>query len=104
MKKNSTTLRAFRQYNSYNPKYFPLFFLHTICKNISFFYSLWMTAEIINGLYEGREKGELYFLVAAALAGILLPWKFWRTMRRRPFTARPRDLTMTNWKTPISAG
>ena len=72
MKKNSTTLRAFRQYNSYNPKYFPLFFLHTICKNISFFYSLWMTAEIINGLYEGREKGELYFLVAAALAGILL--------------------------------
>lgn len=72
MKKNSTTRRAFQQYNSYNPKYFPLYFLQTIFRNISFYFSLWMTAEIVDGLSKGREKGELYFLVTAALAGILL--------------------------------
>ena len=72
MKKHSATKRAFRQYRSYNPKYFPLYFLKTIFKNISFYFNLWMTAEIINSLSRGQEKRELYFLSAAALTGILL--------------------------------
>ena len=72
MKKDNTTMRAFKQYNSYNPKYFPLFFLHTIFRNVSFYYSLWMSAEIVSGIYEGLEMRELYVLTAAALAGILL--------------------------------
>ena len=72
MKKHSATKRAFRQYRSYNPKYFPLYFLKTIFKNISFYFNLWMTAEIINSLSRGQEKRELYFLAAAALTGILL--------------------------------
>lgn len=72
MKKENTTLRALRQYNGYNPKYFPLCALQTIFKNASFFFSLWMTAKIVDALYSGMEKRELYFLVAAALAGILL--------------------------------
>ena len=71
MKKENTTLRALRQYSGYNPKYFPLCVLQTIFKNASFFFSLWMTAKIVDSLYSGMEKRELYLLVVAALTGIL---------------------------------
>ena len=72
MKKDSTTLRALKQYSGYNPRYFPLCILQAVFKNASFFFSLWMTAKIVDALSGGTEKRELYLLVAAALAGILL--------------------------------
>lgn len=72
MKKEDTTIRALRRYHGYNPKYFPLSFLQIIFRNFSFFLNIWISAEIVNALWEGREKEELYLLVAAALAGIFL--------------------------------
>lgn len=72
MKKNRTMTRALRLYNAYNPKYFPLYLLQTIFQNASFYFNLWVSAEIVTALYEGREKRELYFYVAAALLGALL--------------------------------
>lgn len=70
MSKERTTRRAFKRYNAYNPKYFPLCFLQKIFQNLFFFFKLWISAEIVNALYDGRERRELYLLVAAALLGI----------------------------------
>ena len=72
MSNDKITGRAFRMYNGYNPKYFPMCFLQQIFSNISFYFRIWMSAEIVNGLYEGREKRELYFLVIITLAGSFL--------------------------------
>lgn len=71
MAEKNVTKRALKLYNSYNPKFFPLCALQKIFQNFSYFFSLWMSAEIINALYEGKGKRELYLLVAAALFGIL---------------------------------
>ncbi len=65
----SVTKRAFLQYHSYNPRYFPLCFLWTVFREISPYFNLWMSAEIVTALYEGREKRELYVLVAVTLLG-----------------------------------
>lgn len=72
MKRENITGRAFRMYSGYNPKYFPLCFMKIIFLDISFFFRIWMSAEIINGLYEGKGKKELYFLVIITLVGIFL--------------------------------
>lgn len=65
------TRRAFRVYSAYNPKYFPLTFLRIIFQNISPYFNLWMSSEIVTALYEGREKKELYLLVGITLFGNL---------------------------------
>ena len=70
-RKESITLRALRQYHSYNPRYFPLSFLQIAFREISPYFNLWMSAEIVTALYEGREKWELYLLVAITLFGNL---------------------------------
>ena len=70
-RKESITLRALRQYHSYNPNYFPLSFLQIAFREISPYFNLWMSAEIVTALYEGREKRELYLLVAITLFGNL---------------------------------
>ena len=69
MKKYSITKKAFRMYHSYHPKYFPLKFLQIIFENVSPYFNLWMSAEIITALYEGRDRRELYTLVAITLFG-----------------------------------
>ncbi len=71
MKKYSITKAAFRMYRSYNPKYFPLKFLQTFFDNISPYFNLWLSAEIVTELYEGRGRRELYTLVAITLFGNL---------------------------------
>ena len=70
MKKDRIMRRALRTYNAYNPKYFPLCLLQTVFRNASFYFNLWVSAEIVTALYEGRERRELYLLVTAALLGV----------------------------------
>ena len=70
-RKEGITLRALQQYHSYNPHYFPLSFLQIAFREVSPYFNLWMSAEIVTALYEGREKRELYLLVAITLFGNL---------------------------------
>lgn len=71
MIKDSVTLRAFRRYNAYNPKYFPVKFLHILFENLAPYFSLWMSSEIITALYQGEGRTQIYILIAATLAGNL---------------------------------
>ncbi len=71
MRKENVTKKAFKMYSGFNPKYFPLSFLKIIFDNISPYFNLWMSSEIVTALYEGREKKELYLLVAITLLGNL---------------------------------
>jgi len=66
-----TTRRAFKLYHSYNPHYFPLRLLQIIFTNLTPFFTLWMSAEIVTALYEKKTKEELFLLVAIALCGAL---------------------------------
>lgn len=66
------TKRAFGVYHSYNPKYFPLKFLQIIFDNISPYFNLWLSSEIVTSLYEGRAAGEIATLVAVTLIGNLI--------------------------------
>lgn len=70
--KGSVTRRALRLYHSYNPKYFPLFFLQTLFRNAAPYFNLWMSAEVVTALYEGRAARELYLLAAVTVAGNFL--------------------------------
>lgn len=72
MHKESITMRAFRMYSAYNPKYFPLKFVHILFQNISPYFDLWMSAEIVTALYAGRDKQTIFLLVAITLLGNLL--------------------------------
>ena len=66
-----TTRRAFRLYHSYNPHYFPLRLFQILFTNLTPFFTLWMSAEIVTALYEKKTKEELFLLVAIALCGAL---------------------------------
>ena len=66
-----TTRRAFKLYHSYNPHYFPLRLLQIIFTNLTPFFTLWMSAEIVTALYEKKTKEELFLLVVIALCGAL---------------------------------
>lgn len=66
-----TTRRAFKLYHSYNPHYFPLRLFHILFTNLTPFFTLWMSAEIVTTLYEKKTKEELFLLVAIALCGAL---------------------------------
>ncbi len=70
--RGSVTKRALRLYHSYNPKYFPLFFLQTLFRNAAPYFNLWMSAEVVTALYEGRAARELYLLAAVTVAGNFL--------------------------------
>jgi len=66
-----TTRRAFQLYQSYNPHYFPLRLFQIVFTNLTPFFTLWMSAEIVTALYEKKTKEELFLLVAIALLGNL---------------------------------
>lgn len=66
-----TTRRAFKLYHSYNPHYFPLRLFQIIFTNLTPFFTLWMSAEIVTALYEKKTKEELFLLVAITLCGAL---------------------------------
>ena len=71
MRKNSITLRALKLYHSFNKKYFPTSFLQIVFSSISPYFNLWMSAEIVTALYEGRGKKAIFTLVAITLLGNL---------------------------------
>lgn len=70
--KKSVTMRAFKVYGAYNPKYFPLKFLQILFHNCAPYFNLWLSSEIVNALYEGRGRKEVYILVAVTLIGNLI--------------------------------
>ena len=67
-----TTRRAFQLYRSYNPHYFPLRLFQIIFNNLTPFFTLWMSAEIVTALYQKKSKEDLFLLVAITLCGTLL--------------------------------
>ncbi len=67
--KYGVTRQTFRLYNANNPKYFPLLFLRVVFENISPYFNLWMSAEIVTALYEKRAAQDIYLLVAVTLFG-----------------------------------
>lgn len=72
MRKTSVTLRALKLYHGYNKRYFPLRLLQTLFSQTSPYFNLWMSAEIVNALYDGKTGRELFVLVAVTLFGNLL--------------------------------
>jgi len=71
MRKFSTTRKALRVYAAYNPKYFPLLLLQTVFNNLSPYFNLWMSAEIITLLYEASDRAAIYKAVLITIFGNL---------------------------------
>ena len=71
MRKNSITAKALKLYHSFNPKYFPIYFFHQLFTNFSPYFSLWMSAEIVTALSEGRSTKVVYTLILMTLLGNL---------------------------------
>ncbi|MCM1118943.1 MAG: ABC transporter ATP-binding protein/permease [bacterium] len=72
MRRENITIKALKIYHAYNPCYFPLRLGQTVFQNIPTYFNLWMSAEIVTALYEGRSREELYLLVGITLLGNLL--------------------------------
>ena len=71
MRKDNVTMRALKLYNSFNKAYFPVCFLNAVFNSISPYFNLWMSAEIVTALYEGRGKRSVLTLVVITLFGNL---------------------------------
>lgn len=71
MSKISITKKAYKRYSGYNPKYFPLKFFHIVFRNISPYFNLWMSSEIVTALYKESTKKEIYRLIVITLLGNL---------------------------------
>jgi len=71
MSKFEVTRRAYKIYCSYNPKHLPLLLAKIIFSNISPYFNLWMSSEIVTALYQGRTMDELFLLVVITLLGNL---------------------------------
>ena len=71
MRKNNTTMRALKLYHSLNKKYFPVAILQIFFSQAAPFFNLWMSAEIVTALYEGRGRQAIFTLVAITLFGNL---------------------------------
>ena len=71
MRKNSITLRSLKIYNTYNKAYFPVLLLRIVFDAISPYFNLWMSAEIVTALYEGRSRQAIFTLVVITLFGNL---------------------------------
>ncbi len=71
MEKNSVLKRGLKLYSSFNPKYFPMKFAALLLEKLAPFFTLWMSAELVSALYEGRSSKELFLLVGITLLGNL---------------------------------
>ena len=71
MRKDNITLRVLKLYHSFNKAYFPMSFLQIVFGSVSPYFNLWMSAEIVTALYEGRGKQAIFTLVAITLLGNL---------------------------------
>lgn len=82
MNKNNPNLRALKMLAGYNKRFFPLYFVYQLFVQISPYYNLWISAEIITALYENAGSRKVWILVIAALAGNLLISVLNSVMRR----------------------
>lgn len=71
MRRDNVTIRALKLYHSFNRKYFPISFLQIVFRSISPYFNLWMSAEIVTALYEGRNRQAVFALVVITLLGNL---------------------------------
>ncbi|MBQ8497596.1 MAG: ABC transporter ATP-binding protein [Clostridia bacterium] len=71
MRKDNVTIKTLRLYHSFNKKYFPMSFLQIVFSSSSPYFNLWMSAEIVTALYEGRGKQAIFTLIAITLFGNL---------------------------------
>ncbi len=71
MNKKNVTWRAFKMYHGFWPSYFPLKASVILLNKFSPYFNLWMSAEIVTALYQGRERKEIFLLVAVVLLGNL---------------------------------
>ncbi len=71
MNKKNVTWRAFKMYYGFWPSYFPLKASVILLNKFSPYFNLWMSAEIVTALYQGRERKEIFLLVAVVLLGNL---------------------------------
>ncbi len=67
MRNKNVTWRALKMYHGFHPAYFPIKGLAILLSNFSPYFNLWMSAEIVTALYQGRSKEEVYLLAAATL-------------------------------------
>lgn len=72
MRKDRITARALKLYHSFNPRYFPTKVFGILFENFSPYFTLWMSAEIVTALSEGRPHESVYVLIGATLLGNLL--------------------------------
>ena len=64
--------RAARRYYGYNRRYLPAKTAELLAEVLSPYFNLWLSAEIVTALYEGREQKEIWLLVSIALLGNLV--------------------------------
>lgn len=88
MYRYTITKKALSRYHAYHPAYFPLIFLKVVFEQISPYFNLWMSAELVTALYEKREKENLYLLVLITLLGNFVIQAAGAFLRRASDTAR----------------
>ncbi len=69
MYRYTITKKALARYHAYYPAYFPLVFFKVVFEQISPYFNLWMSAELVTALYEGKEKENIYLLVLITILG-----------------------------------
>ena len=62
-------IQAIKLWNALCPKYFPLMILNTFFLNITPYFNLYISAEIINAITERRNINTVYFLVIIVILG-----------------------------------
>ena len=72
MRKNGPTRRVFGMFWGFGKKYFIAFALKQLFGTVTPYFNLWMSAEIVTALYEGREAPAVWNLVTITLIGNLL--------------------------------
>ena len=82
------TKKALARYHAYHPAYFPIIFLKEVFEQLSPYFNLWMSAELVTALYEKRERENLYLLVLITILGNFVIQVAGAFLRRASDTAR----------------
>ena len=70
MCKNNVNIRALKLMNSFCPSYFPLLIAKSFFNKLSPYFNLYLSAEIVNEIVRGADKGNLILLVLITVIGI----------------------------------
>lgn len=69
MCKNNVNIRALKLMNSFCPSYFPLLIAKSFFNKLSPYFNLYLSAEIVNEIVRGADKGNLIILVLITVIG-----------------------------------